>query len=106
MTDVADLLQITRDSNISEADRQAVLNSLRDLADKGDPEAKTALEAGLRIPLFPLQGKVESLSFAIVFDFCCKAGWSEQAFEFWNRWRSLPVDVIGGLDTSAPRPSL
>jgi hypothetical protein len=50
MTDVADLLQITRDSNISEADRQDVLRSLQHLADTGNQEAKNALETGLRIP--------------------------------------------------------
>ncbi len=109
MNYVTELSNVLRDSNVNDDDKQAVLKSLRDLADKGDPEARNALDTGLRIPLSPLQGKVESLSFAAVFDFCCKAGWSEQAFEFWNRWWAVP-DVIGGLDTtdtvSAPRPSL
>jgi pentatricopeptide repeat protein len=104
MTDVADLLQITRDSNISEADRQDVLRSLQHLADTGNQEAKNALETGLRIPLSPLQGSLDKQTFAAVFDSCCKAGWSEQAFDLWDRWRAIPRSVLEGLDAPSPRP--
>jgi pentatricopeptide repeat protein len=105
MTDVADLLQITRDSNISEADRQDVLRSLQHLADTGNQEAKNALETGLRIPLSPLQGSLDKQTFAAVFDSCCKAGWSEQAFELWNQWQAaVPKESVFAALESPQRP--
>lgn len=49
MNYVTELTDALRDSNIKAADKQAILNSLRDLADKGDAEAKQAV-IGLEPP--------------------------------------------------------
>jgi len=38
------------------------------------------------------------------FDSCCKAGWSEKEFEFWEQWRIAilaDVDILAGLDSTA-----
>jgi hypothetical protein len=51
MNYVTELSNVLRDSNVNDDDKQAVLKSLRDLADKGDPEARNALDTGLRIPV-------------------------------------------------------
>jgi hypothetical protein len=99
MNYVTELTQALRDFSIHDDDRQAVLKSLRSLADKGDGSARAALDS---ISSTSLPGDLGNLSFATVFEHCCKAGWGEGEFELWARWRTIPRNVLGGLDTEAP----
>ena len=96
----SDLNELLRDPTIAENDRQNVLSSLRQLADKGDETARLALDN-----FSPsLRGDLKNLSFAAVFDTCCNAGWSEKEFEFWKRWRRAilaDVDIFAGIDATA-----
>jgi hypothetical protein len=95
---VTELTEILKDPTTDESDRQTVLNTLRGLAAKGDESARLALgNSSTSLP-----GDLRNLSFATVFEHCCQAGWSQQAFEFWTRWRAVPRNVLGGLDTEAP----
>jgi hypothetical protein len=101
MNYVTELIQASRDSNVKEDDKQAILNSLRNLADNGDVSARAALDSNSSPSL---HGDLRSLSFAAVFDSCCKAGWSEKEFEFWKQWRTVilaDVDILAGLDSTA-----
>jgi hypothetical protein len=98
MNYVTELSNVLRDSNVSQDDRQAVLNSLRNLADKGDTEARLALDNSSP----SLSGDLRNLSFATVFEHCCKRGWSESEFNLWTRWRAVPRNVLGGLDAIGP----
>jgi hypothetical protein len=100
MNYVTELTQVLRDSNVSQDDRQAILNSLRDLADKGDTEARLALDKSST----SLTGDLSNLSFASVFEHCCQAGWGEGEFVLWNRWRAVPRNVLAGLDAPSPSP--
>jgi hypothetical protein len=105
MNYVTELTQALRDFNIHDDDRQAVLKSLRSLADKGDGSARAALDS---ISSTSLPGDLRNLTFETVFGHCCKSGWSESEFDLWDRWRAVPRNVLGGLDAigpaSAPRP--
>lgn len=93
-----ELTELLKDSNLQEADRQTLLWSLRELADKGDLEG----EARPRQYLTFLRGDLRNLSFTAVFYHCCQAGWSEEAFELWGRWRAIPRNILGGLDATGP----
>ena len=97
MNYVTELIQVSQDSNVNEDDRQAILKSLHDLAEKRDESARLALEK----PSTPLQGDLKTMSFTAIFNYCCLEGWGERAFEFWGRWRAIPRDVLG-LDTIGP----
>jgi hypothetical protein len=92
---------LLKDSNIHEADRQTILQSLRTLADKGDLTARLALDGSTSTTL---QGDLRSLGFAAIFAACCEAGWGERQFELWNRWRAVPRNVLEGLDAPSFRP--
>jgi len=116
------LTELLKDPSIKEADRQTIrdpnvrqmlsrvtreisptgsiiLQSLRTLADKGDLTARVALDNSSPSP----HGDLRNLSFAAVFDSCCKAGRSEKEFEFWKQWRRAilaDVDILARLDST------
>jgi hypothetical protein len=94
-----ELTELLKDPSIKEADRQTILQSLRTLADKGDLTARVALDNSSPSP----HGDLRNLSFAAVFDSCCKAGRSEKEFEFWKQWRRAilaDVDILARLDST------
>ena len=98
---VSELTKILRDPTIEESDRQVAFRSLRELAVKGDVAARLALDSNSSPSL---HGDIKSLSFAAVFDSCCKAGWSEKEFELWKHWRTAilaDVEIPAGLGSTA-----
>jgi hypothetical protein len=96
----AELTELLKDPGIGESDRQTILQTLRQLADKGDATARLALDNSSP----SLSGDLRNLSFAAVFEHCCQAGWSESEFDLWNRWRAVPRNVLEGLDAPSLRP--
>jgi hypothetical protein len=93
-----ELTELLKDSSIEESDRQTIMQTLRQLADKGDATARLALDNSST----SLPGDLRNLTFATVFEHCCQAGWGEKEFDLWTRWRAVPRNVLGGLDAIGP----